>query len=122
MALTLFLFVRVVASGLHPVAEPIHSANIDVDSGKGDLGCFMCHICVYHMGCSLPASKRTRCMYYILSTVNISHDTQNMFQGVLRDDERRQEKMRQRQQDFEESQRKRAIYERTQTVVSSEQT
>ena len=60
-------------------------------------------------------------MYYILSTVNISHDTQNMFQGVLRDDERRQEKMRQRQQDFEESQRKRAIYERTQTVVSSEQ-
>ncbi|KAF8555964.1 hypothetical protein OG21DRAFT_1409918 [Imleria badia] len=45
----------------------------------------------------------------------------DMFQGVLRDDERRREKMRQRQQEFEESKRKREIYERTQTVVSSEQ-
>ncbi|KAI9456926.1 hypothetical protein HD554DRAFT_2030319 [Boletus coccyginus] len=44
----------------------------------------------------------------------------DMFQGVLRDDERRREKMRQRQQDFEESQRRREIYERTQTVVSGE--
>ncbi|KAH0836718.1 hypothetical protein J3R83DRAFT_8447, partial [Lanmaoa asiatica] len=42
----------------------------------------------------------------------------DMFQGVLRDDERRRGKMQQRQQEFEESQRKREIYERMQTVVS----
>ncbi|KAF8141541.1 hypothetical protein EV363DRAFT_1151535 [Boletus edulis] len=47
-------------------------------------------------------------------------DACDMFQGVLRDDERRREKMWQRQQDFEESQRKRALYARTQTVVSDE--
>ncbi|KAF9223988.1 hypothetical protein BS17DRAFT_704167 [Gyrodon lividus] len=44
----------------------------------------------------------------------------DMFQGVLRDDERRREKMQRRQDDFQESQRKREIYERTQIVVSGE--
>ncbi|KAG8220998.1 hypothetical protein J3R82DRAFT_2507 [Butyriboletus roseoflavus] len=44
----------------------------------------------------------------------------DMFQGVLRDDERRRGKMQQRQQEFEESQRRREVFERTQTVVSSE--
>lgn len=58
----------------------------------------------------------------VFSTVNTStHGAQDMFQGVLRDDERRRAKMRQRQQEFEESQRRREIYERTQTVVSGEQ-
>jgi protein PET117 len=41
-----------------------------------------------------------------------------MYQGVLRDDERRREKMRQRQNDLLQSQRKREIYERAQTVNS----
>lgn len=39
-----------------------------------------------------------------------------MFKGVIRDDERRLEKMRQREADFLESQRKREIYERVQPV------
>ncbi|KAF8845100.1 hypothetical protein BDN67DRAFT_920428 [Paxillus ammoniavirescens] len=45
-------------------------------------------------------------------------EREDMFQGVLRDDERRREKMRRRQEDFQESQRKREVYESTQTVVS----
>jgi protein PET117 len=39
-----------------------------------------------------------------------------MYQGVLRDDERRREKMRQRQAELEESRKKREIYERVQNV------
>lgn len=39
-----------------------------------------------------------------------------MYKGVLRDDERRKEKMKQRQMEFEESQRKRALYESVQKV------
>lgn len=41
-----------------------------------------------------------------------------MFQGVLRDDVRRKEKMRQREEDLEESIQKRAIYERVQHVTA----
>lgn len=41
---------------------------------------------------------------------------QSMYQGVLKDDERRLAKMKQRQQDFDESKRKRELYERVQTV------
>lgn len=44
---------------------------------------------------------------------------QTMYQGVLRDDERRKEKMRQRQAELEESQRKRALYEQVQQVPTS---
>ena len=82
----------------------------------------MCHLCVHHMGRSLPANERAGRTCWILSATHAPpYNTQDMFQGVLRDDERRREKMRQRQEEFEESQRKRVIYERTQTVVSSEQ-
>jgi protein PET117 len=42
-----------------------------------------------------------------------------MYQGVLRDDERRKEKMKQRVEDLEESKRKREIYERVQKVPGS---
>lgn len=45
-----------------------------------------------------------------------SFDMQTMYKGVLRDDERRKEKMKQRQLEFEESQRKRAVYESVQKV------
>ena len=41
---------------------------------------------------------------------------QTMYKGVLRDDARRREKMIQRQQDLDESLRKREIYERAQPV------
>jgi protein PET117 len=43
-----------------------------------------------------------------------------MYKGVLRDDERRKEKMRQREEALRDSQKKREIYERVQTVGSSE--
>lgn len=43
-----------------------------------------------------------------------------MYQGVLRDEQRRKEKMKQREEELRVSQRKREIYERIQTVVSSE--
>jgi len=39
-----------------------------------------------------------------------------MYQGVLRDDERRREKMKQREEDLKASQKKREIYERVQAV------
>lgn len=39
-----------------------------------------------------------------------------MYQGVLRDDERRREKMRRREEELRESQRKREVYERVQPV------
>lgn len=42
-----------------------------------------------------------------------------MFKGVLRDDARRREKLQQRQDDFEESKRKRELYERVQKVEPS---
>lgn len=42
-----------------------------------------------------------------------------MYQGVLKDDERRKEKLKKREADLQESLRKRAEYERVQTVSSS---
>lgn len=39
-----------------------------------------------------------------------------MYKGVLRDDERRREKMRGREEELQESQRKRERYERVQHV------
>ncbi|KAJ7623139.1 hypothetical protein FB45DRAFT_753061 [Roridomyces roridus] len=44
---------------------------------------------------------------------------ETMYKGVLRDDERRKEKMLQREADLEESKRKREIYERVQRVEKS---
>ena len=51
---------------------------------------------------------------------NRADASQDMYRGVLRDDVRRREKMAQRQAEFEESQRKRELYERVQKVVKSE--
>lgn len=42
-----------------------------------------------------------------------------MYQGVLKDDERRKEKLKKREADLQESLRKRAEYERVQTVRSN---
>ncbi|VDB91967.1 unnamed protein product [Peniophora sp. CBMAI 1063] len=42
-----------------------------------------------------------------------------MYQGVLRDDERRRDKMKQREEDLRISQEKRRIYEAVQTVKPS---
>ncbi|KIK50588.1 hypothetical protein GYMLUDRAFT_182538 [Collybiopsis luxurians FD-317 M1] len=45
-----------------------------------------------------------------------NQERESMYKGVLKDDERRLEKMKQRQQDFEESKRKHELYERVQPV------
>jgi protein PET117 len=42
--------------------------------------------------------------------------SQNMYKGVLRDDERRREKMRQREEELQASKQKRELYERVQNV------
>lgn len=42
-----------------------------------------------------------------------------MYKGVLLDDERRRAKLKQREDDLRESQRKRQIYERVQTIDRS---
>lgn len=47
---------------------------------------------------------------------------QSMYKGVLKDDERRREKMQQREDDLLESQRKRELYERVQTVGGTDAT
>ncbi|KAH9940868.1 uncharacterized protein BXZ73DRAFT_42330 [Epithele typhae] len=39
-----------------------------------------------------------------------------MYQGVLRDDERRKQKMKQREEDLQQSLEKRELYERVQSV------
>ncbi|PCH44434.1 hypothetical protein WOLCODRAFT_76285 [Wolfiporia cocos MD-104 SS10] len=49
-----------------------------------------------------------------------NQERETMFQGVLRDDERRREKMRQREQELQESMRKREIYERVQHVSNAD--
>ena len=41
-----------------------------------------------------------------------------MYQGVLRDDERRKRKMKEREEEFLRSQRKREVYESVQRVES----
>ncbi|KAF8916017.1 hypothetical protein CPB85DRAFT_1199847, partial [Mucidula mucida] len=45
-----------------------------------------------------------------------TQERENMYQGVIKDDARRREKMQQRQQAFDESQRKRELYESVQKV------
>ncbi|KAG2042636.1 hypothetical protein BDR03DRAFT_1006306 [Suillus americanus] len=50
-----------------------------------------------------------------------SREREDMFQGVIRDDARRLEKMRQREEEFRESSRRREMYEQVQNVVSSDQ-
>ncbi|KDQ61539.1 hypothetical protein JAAARDRAFT_30989 [Jaapia argillacea MUCL 33604] len=48
-----------------------------------------------------------------------NQEHENMYQGVLRDDERRKEKLKRREEEFKESQRKRELYERFQTVTTN---
>lgn len=52
----------------------------------------------------------------ILVIAMIQRFVKTMYKGVLRDDERRREKMQQREAEFAESQRKRALYETVQQV------
>ncbi|OSD04845.1 hypothetical protein PYCCODRAFT_1433187 [Trametes coccinea BRFM310] len=45
-----------------------------------------------------------------------TQERETMFKGVLRDDERRREKMRQREEELQRSLQKRELYERVQSV------
>jgi protein PET117 len=57
-----------------------------------------------------------------LQLPHLTNLVKTMYQGVLRDDERRREKMKKRQEDLQESLRKREEYERVQSVTSATQT
>ncbi|KAI0642109.1 hypothetical protein C8Q79DRAFT_275334 [Trametes meyenii] len=45
-----------------------------------------------------------------------NRERETMFQGVIRDDERRREKMRQREEELQRSMQKRELYERVQST------
>lgn len=60
--------------------------------------------------------RRTKQRYFATADFGDVLNMKTMYKGVLRDDERRKEKMKQRQLEFEESQRKRALYESVQKV------
>ncbi|KAJ6619885.1 hypothetical protein B0H10DRAFT_1127779 [Mycena sp. CBHHK59/15] len=79
---------------------------------------------------SSRAAKATLAGAIVLSTLTIwavhfqqeqQHEVlQTMYKGVIRDDERRKEKMRQREADLQESKRKRELYERVQPIEKTE--
>ncbi|KAG1746545.1 uncharacterized protein EDB91DRAFT_1219512 [Suillus paluster] len=50
-----------------------------------------------------------------------AREREDMFQGVIRDDARRLEKMRQREEEFRASSRKREIFEQVQNIAPSDQ-
>ncbi|KII87336.1 hypothetical protein PLICRDRAFT_177100 [Plicaturopsis crispa FD-325 SS-3] len=75
------------------------------------------------------AAKATLVGAIALSTFTVwfvhfqqNQEHENMYKGVLRDDERRLEKKRQREEDLKESLRKRELYERVQPVRSQQDT
>ncbi|KAJ8086988.1 hypothetical protein AAF712_013609 [Marasmius tenuissimus] len=74
----------------------------------------------------LPRARGTLAAAVLFCTLTIwgvhyqqEQERESMYQGVLKDDERRREKMQQRQADFDESKRKREIYEKVQTIDKS---
>ncbi|ETW78738.1 hypothetical protein HETIRDRAFT_323601 [Heterobasidion irregulare TC 32-1] len=73
------------------------------------------------------AAKATLFASLFVSTLTIwavhyqqEQEHETMYKGVLRDDERRKQKMKKRQEELEDSQRKREIYERVQRVGLTE--
>jgi len=77
---------------------------------------------------SLRKAQATLAASVVLSALTVwgvhhlqLQERHTMYQGVLRDDERRKEKARQREADFAESLQKRELYERVQPVSSSGQ-
>ncbi|EGN96833.1 hypothetical protein SERLA73DRAFT_93462 [Serpula lacrymans var. lacrymans S7.3] len=74
-------------------------------------------------------AKATLCASFFISSLIIwgvhfqqNQERENMYKGVLRDDERRKEKMKKREEEFQASLRKREVYERVQTVVTGDAT
>ncbi|KAF8737216.1 hypothetical protein AX14_013252 [Amanita brunnescens Koide BX004] len=73
------------------------------------------------------AAKFTLLSAVVLSSFTIwfvhrqqEQERETMYRGVLRDDERRREKMLRREEDLQESRRKREIYESIQQVQKGE--
>ena len=67
----------------------------------------------------LQTSEREVRPFCVLDSVGLTrYRLQTMYQGVIRDDERRREKMRQREEDLQRSIEKRELYERVQAVSS----
>lgn len=56
----------------------------------------------------------------LIGAVHSTQRFQTMYQGVLKDDQRRQEKMRQREENLKASQQKRELYEKVQAVSKVE--
>ncbi|KAI0251424.1 hypothetical protein BJV78DRAFT_1315868 [Lactifluus subvellereus] len=57
-----------------------------------------------------------RTFFILVCKTWLTFALQTMYQGVLRDDERRRRKMKEREEEFLRSQRKRETYERMQRV------
>ncbi|KAI0057258.1 hypothetical protein BV25DRAFT_1831413 [Artomyces pyxidatus] len=73
------------------------------------------------------AAKATLVAALVVSSLTVwgvhyqqQQEHERMYAGVLRDDERRREKMRKREEDLQESLRKREIYERVQRIETSD--
>ena len=89
--------------------------------GQGDPRCILYIIFSRHMGCSLSTKPRARGKLIFFTTLPLCRtqclsSCKTMYQGVLKDDERRKEKQKKREADLQESLRKRGEYERVQTV------
>lgn len=102
----------------------VRAGKVEYDSSsQGDLDGITVGFFSGYMGRSLPTESRTRgdIAYYInvRSSFWRQFALKTMYQGVLRDDERRREKMKQREADLQESLRKREEYERVQPVSST---
>ncbi|KAG7445042.1 uncharacterized protein BT62DRAFT_898118 [Guyanagaster necrorhizus] len=72
------------------------------------------------MSLRAKATLTGACLFTALTVYAVhfqqKQERETQYQGVLKDDVRRTEKMRQRQEDFEESKRKRALYESVEKV------
>ena len=91
--------------------------------GQSDPRCILYIVFIRHMGCSLSTEPRARGKLIFFTTLPLCRtqclSCKTMYQGVLKDDERRKEKQKKREADLQESLRKRGEYERVQTVRPS---
>lgn len=85
-------------------------------SSEGNVTHFYSTFILYSMVCTLSTSARTWGQLEAFPSPPHRSYNQNMYKGVLRDDERRREKMLKREEELQASKQKRELYERVQTV------
>lgn len=87
-------------------------------SRSGDSHWSSIPLITHHLGRAFPTRTRARGSDFRCSSRDQLTNSllQTMYEGVLRDDERRKEKQRQRTAELEESRRKREMYEGVQNV------